>query len=143
MLVGERSTVFVISFILVSFLAILTGRSKDQIVRMLAMRTSAKLQSSIFKKSMCFSCSARATNPLGSILSVSTHDMEFIRNYLIKVHDIWSGPLQLTVLFISAIRIIGIHGLVGQFCPYIPLSSSFLNNVNRLCCPTTFTLLPE
>ncbi|KAI9727742.1 MAG: hypothetical protein M1834_007981 [Cirrosporium novae-zelandiae] len=113
---------------LVTIFATLTGRAKDQICRVLAARLSAMLQSAIFEKSLRLSSPARMDHSVGNIISSSTNDMVFLRNYFVKVHDIWSGPFQLIVIFFLVVKIMGPSGLVGFFVMITLLASQNLAN---------------
>jgi ATP-binding cassette subfamily C (CFTR/MRP) protein 10 len=96
----------------VSLVATMAGRSKDQICRVLAVRVSSILQLALFRK--CLRFSGRTTCTEGRLVSCSTTDMMLLRNYILKMHDIWSSPLQLILTILLVLRLLGLSGLLGK-----------------------------
>ncbi|RAH75053.1 P-loop containing nucleoside triphosphate hydrolase protein [Aspergillus aculeatinus CBS 121060] len=102
-----------VALFLASAVATLAGRAKDQICRVLSVRASSVLSMAIFQKSVRFSNLAHLRSPVGKVLGSSTTDMMLVRNYVLKVHDIWSSPLQLLLIAFMIVRLLGISGVVG------------------------------
>ncbi|PYH90746.1 P-loop containing nucleoside triphosphate hydrolase protein [Aspergillus ellipticus CBS 707.79] len=102
-----------VALFLVSAGAVVAGRAKDQICRVLSVRASSVLQLAIFQKSVRFSNVAHQQCPVGKVLGSSTTDMMLVRNYVLKVHDVWSSPLQLLMIAFMIVRMLGISGIVG------------------------------
>lgn len=98
----------------VSVLATVTGRAKDQICRVLSIRASSLLQLAIFQKSLRFSNLAHLRCPVGKVLGSSTMDMMLIRNYILKVHDIWSSLIQLVLIAVLVFELLGPSGIAGR-----------------------------
>ncbi|PYH43502.1 P-loop containing nucleoside triphosphate hydrolase protein, partial [Aspergillus saccharolyticus JOP 1030-1] len=113
---------FVVLF-LASAVATLAGRAKDQICRVLSVRASSVLSLAIFQKSVRFSNLAHLRSPVGKVLGSSTTDMMLVRNYVLKVHDIWSSPVQLLLIAFMIVRLLGVSGIVGYVAMSILLFS--------------------
>ncbi|PYI32209.1 P-loop containing nucleoside triphosphate hydrolase protein [Aspergillus indologenus CBS 114.80] len=104
-----------VALFLASAVATLAGRAKDQICRVLSVRASSVLSLAIFQKSVRFSNLAHLRSPVGKVLGSSTTDMMLVRNYVLKVHDIWSSPVQLLLIAFMIVRLLGLSGVVAGY----------------------------
>ncbi|RAH86803.1 P-loop containing nucleoside triphosphate hydrolase protein [Aspergillus japonicus CBS 114.51] len=112
-----------VALFLASAVATLAGRAKDQICRVLSVRASSVLSLALFQKSVRFSNLAHLRSPVGKVLGSSTTDMMLVRNYVLKVHDIWSSPVQLLLIAFMIVRLLGLSGVVGYVAMSILLFS--------------------
>lgn len=109
-----HNKVLVVLLIILSLIATLAGRTKDQMCRMQMNRIGGLLQAVIYSHGLKLSPASRSVYPTGKIITLMTNDVEFIENYVFKVHDIWSSPLQLTVIMLLVVFLIGSSGLYGM-----------------------------
>ncbi|XHG05672.1 hypothetical protein AWENTII_008890 [Aspergillus wentii] len=97
-----------------TFLATLSRCAKDQICRVQSNQIDTMLRSAIFQHGLRLSPESRKAYPAGKIINLSTNDVRFIKNYILKVHEIWSAPLQLAFIMVLIVRLIGLSGLCGM-----------------------------
>lgn len=131
-----------VALFLASAVATLAGRAKDQICRVLSVRASSVLSLAIFQKSVRFSNLAQLRSPVGKVLGSSTTDMMLVRNYVLKVHDIWSSPLQLLLIAFMIVRLLGISGVVGKDGASLRDRNQLLTCI-RLCGNVTPSFFPD
>lgn len=71
------------------------------------------LRSVIFEKSLKLSPAARVTHPAAKIINVNAVDVGFLTNYVLKIHDVWSAPLQILGIAILTYFVMGWTSCVG------------------------------
>lgn len=112
-LLQEATVQNVILLFFVSLVATLSGRAKDQVCRVQATFMSAMLKAGLYEKCLYMSPQSRAMYPAGTIITVSSHDVSFFRNYFLKVHDIWSSVMQIIIISLLVFWILGPSCLIG------------------------------
>ncbi|KAF3767031.1 P-loop containing nucleoside triphosphate hydrolase protein [Cryphonectria parasitica EP155] len=96
-----------------NIVATLAGRAKNQVVRTQSTWVEVMLRTAIFEKSLRLSPAARRVHPPAQIINMSAVDVDFLSAYVLKIHDIWVAPLQITAIVVLAASIIGPAALVG------------------------------
>jgi ATP-binding cassette subfamily C (CFTR/MRP) protein 10 len=115
-----HNKVLVTLLIVLSLTATLAGRTKDQMCRMQMNRVGGMLQAVIYSHGLKLSPESRSVYPAGKIITLMTNDVEFLKNYVFKIHDIWSSPLQLAVIMLLVVFLIGSSGFYGMSCHAMP-----------------------
>lgn len=72
------------------------------------------LRSTIFDKSFYLSPAARVEHPPAKIINVSAVDVGFLTTYVLKVHDVWSAPLQIIGIAVLTIGVMGWTSCAGM-----------------------------
>ncbi|OAQ95919.1 hypothetical protein LLEC1_04564 [Akanthomyces lecanii] len=96
-----------------TFLATVCGRAKDQVCRVHAAWIECMLRSVIFTKSLKLSPAARVAHPSAKIINVNAVDVGFLTNYVLKIHDVWSAPLQIVGIGVLTVSVMGWTSCVG------------------------------
>ncbi|KAK2616712.1 hypothetical protein QQS21_000324 [Conoideocrella luteorostrata] len=99
--------------VLVTLAATVFGRAKDQLCRVHYAWMELMLRSAIFEKSIKLSPAARAKHPPERIINMSSVDADNLANYMLKVHDVWSAPLQIVGIAVLTVTIMGPTALFG------------------------------
>lgn len=99
--------------ILSTLLATLAGRAKDQICGVQSCRVAVMIKAAILQYSLRLSPDARTQYPAGKIINLSTGDVNLLKTYTLKVHDIWTGPIQVAAIFVLVVQLIGLSGISG------------------------------
>lgn len=71
------------------------------------------LRSVIFTKSLKLSLAARVAHPSAKIINVNAVDVGFLTNYVLKIHDVWSAPLQIVGIGVLTVSVMGWTSCVG------------------------------
>lgn len=93
--------------------ATILGRAKDQVCRVHAAWIECMLRSVIFEKSLKLSPAARTAHPSAKIININAVDVGFLTNYVLKIHDVWSAPLQIAGIGILSVSVMGWTSCVG------------------------------
>ncbi|KAK3321892.1 spermidine/putrescine import ATP-binding protein potA [Apodospora peruviana] len=113
LLTSPRSVPLAVSLVVATILATLLGRARDQVCRTHAVWTECMLRSTIFAKALRLSAAARVRHPPAKIINLSAVDVDFLSNYVMRLHDIWSAPLQILAIGFLAVGIMGWPALAG------------------------------
>ncbi|KAM7211688.1 P-loop containing nucleoside triphosphate hydrolase protein [Rhypophila decipiens] len=113
LLITPRSVPLAVTLIATTILSTLLGRARDQVCRTHAIWTEGMLRSTIFVKALRLSASARVDHPPAKIINLSAVDVDFLSNYVLRLHDIWSAPLQILAIACLAVSIMGWPALAG------------------------------
>lgn len=105
--------------LLCTLLATLCGRAKDQVCRVHSAWIECMLRSVIFDKGFHLSPAARISHPPAKVINVNAVDVSFLTNYVLKIHDVWSAPLQIIGIAVLTYRVMGWTSIFGNF--YTPL----------------------
>lgn len=97
----------------VNVLSSITGRAKDQIVRVQSEELRCMLQAAVFEKSLKLSSKARLMYPASKIINISSSDVEALRSYAAKVHDLWSSLFQIISIAVLIFLILDISSFYG------------------------------
>lgn len=95
----------------VSLLASLAGRAKDQVCRIQAISVASMLKAGLFEKSLELSMGGRAAFPPATVINIFSHDISFFQNYFVKVHDLWSAMLQITIIAVLVTWLLGVSAI--------------------------------
>ncbi|KAJ3492703.1 hypothetical protein NLG97_g5201 [Lecanicillium saksenae] len=101
------------ALVLATFIATICGRAKDQVCRVHAAWIECMLRGIIFEKSLKLSPAARVTHPSAKIININAVDVGFLTNYVLKIHDVWSAPLQILGIGILTFSVMGWTSCVG------------------------------
>ncbi|KAJ6785291.1 hypothetical protein PWT90_01091 [Aphanocladium album] len=101
------------AIVVATFLATVCGRAKDQVCRVHAAWIECMLRSVIFEKSLKLSPAARVAYPSAKIININAVDVGFLTNYVLKIHDVWSAPLQILGIGILTMSVMGWTSCVG------------------------------
>lgn len=71
------------------------------------------LRSVLFQKSLSLSPAARAAHPSAKIINMSAVDVAYLTNYVLKIHDVWSAPLQIIGIGVLTYFVMGWTSCVG------------------------------
>lgn len=96
-----------------TFLATTCGRAKDQICRVHAAWIECMLRGVIFEKSLKLSPAARVAHPSAKIININAVDVGFLTNYVLKIHDVWSAPLQIIGIGVLTYAVMGWTSVIG------------------------------
>ena len=110
---SDLNTADVVLLFSVNILGTLCGRAKDQICRVQSTLIASMLKGGLYNKSLRLSAASQTIFPAGKIINMSSHDVAFIRNYFVKVHDLWSATLQIIIIFMIVLWIMGRTCLLG------------------------------
>ncbi|XWW96772.1 hypothetical protein V2A60_004752 [Cordyceps javanica] len=107
------SVPFAWALVAATMLATVCGRAKDQVCRVHAAWIECMLRGVIFEKSLGLSPTARAVHPAAKIINVNAVDVGFLTNYVLKIHDVWSAPLQILGIGVLTVFVMGWTSCVG------------------------------
>ncbi|KAJ4855595.1 ABC transporter domain-containing protein [Trichoderma breve] len=99
--------------VIVTLAATVFGRAKDQLCRVHYAWMELMLRAAIFEKSIKLSPQARVEYPPERIINMSSVDADNLANYMLKVHDVWSAPLQIVGIGALTVTIMGPTALFG------------------------------
>lgn len=128
------------AMVVCTLLATLCGRSKDQVCRVHSAWIECMLRSVIFDKSFHLSPAARISHPPAKVINVNAVDVGFLTNYVLKIHDVWSAPLQIIGIAFLTFGVMGWTSVFGNFLLFsgriVPLTSSrFRTRGGNICQP--------
>ncbi|KAK2006471.1 hypothetical protein LZ32DRAFT_91952 [Colletotrichum eremochloae] len=107
----QASAVFLV---IITLAATVSGRAKDQVCCTQAIWCEGMLQTVLFEKTLNLSPTSRTLHSPASIINMSAVDINFISNYVMKIHDIWSAPIQIIGIATLTIRLMGWSALYGM-----------------------------
>ncbi|KAM7190125.1 P-loop containing nucleoside triphosphate hydrolase protein [Naviculisporaceae sp. PSN 640] len=113
LLITPRSVPLAVTLIGITILATVLGRARDQVCRTHAIWTEGMLRSTIFAKALRLSAQSRVDHPPARIINLSAVDVDFLSNYVLRIHDIWSAPAQIIAIACLAVSIMGWPALAG------------------------------
>lgn len=100
--------------VVVTILATVCGRAKDEVCRVQSAWIECMLRSAIFDKSLRLSPASRLVHPPAKIINITAVDVGFLTNYVLKIHDVWSSPIQIVGIAILTASVMGWTGLIGK-----------------------------
>ncbi|KAH8648547.1 P-loop containing nucleoside triphosphate hydrolase protein [Xylariales sp. PMI_506] len=120
------------ALILLTLAATLFGRAKDQVCRIHYAWVQSMVRSAIFEKSSRLSPAARSAYPPERVINMSSIDADNLSSYMLKVHDLWSAPLQIVAIGVLTVTIMGPTALFGFALVFVIfISQSFANKGTR------------
>ncbi|EHK26736.1 uncharacterized protein TRIVIDRAFT_34120 [Trichoderma virens Gv29-8] len=99
--------------VVVTLAATVFGRAKDQLCRVHYAWMELMLRAAIFEKSIKLCPEARVEYPPERIINMSSVDADNLASYMLKVHDLWSAPLQIVGIGALTVTIMGPTALFG------------------------------
>ncbi|GFP57227.1 multidrug resistance-associated protein 4 [Trichoderma asperellum] len=118
--------------VIVTLAATVFGRAKDQLCRVHYAWMELMLRAAIFEKSINLCPEARIEYPPERIVNMSSGDADNLAYYMLKVHDIWSAPLQIIGIAVLTVTIMGPAALFGfALVLVIFVSQSWANKGTR------------
>ncbi|KAJ9137445.1 Spermidine/putrescine import ATP-binding protein potA [Pleurostoma richardsiae] len=99
--------------VIASLCATLLGRAKDQVCRVHSIWIETMLRTAIFEKALRLSRGAGIAHPPAKVINMSAVDVDFVSTYILKFHDIWSAPLQLSAIAALTAVLLGPSALFG------------------------------
>ncbi|UKZ95219.1 uncharacterized protein TrAFT101_010069 [Trichoderma asperellum] len=118
--------------VIVTLAATVFGRAKDQLCRVHYAWMELMLRAAIFEKSINLCPEARVEYPPERIVNMSSGDADNLAYYMLKVHDIWSAPLQIIGIAVLTVTIMGPAALFGfALVLVIFVSQSWANKGTR------------
>lgn len=100
--------------VIVTLAATVFGRAKDQLCRVHYAWMELMLRAAIFEKSIKICPEARVEYPPERIVNMSSVDADNLAYYMLKVHDVWSAPLQIIGIAVLTVSIMGPTALFGK-----------------------------
>lgn len=93
--------------------ATLCGRSSDQLVKRMALNVKTVLISAVYKKTLRLSAESSQKYNKGYIMSLVNVDCESVSKAWEVTHQVWSIPVQLTVVTVLLCRLLGASAWAG------------------------------
>ncbi|KAL7952495.1 P-loop containing nucleoside triphosphate hydrolase protein [Trichoderma compactum] len=97
----------ILEVLIVTLAATVFGSAKDQLCRIHYAWMELMLRAAIFEKSIKLCPEARVEYPPERIINMSSVDADNLANYMLKVHDVWSAPLQIVGIGALTVTIMG------------------------------------
>lgn len=91
----------------------LCGRSSDQLVKRMALNVKTVLISAVYKKALRVSAESSQMFNKGYVMNLVNVDCESVSKAWEVVHQIWSIPMQLTVVIVFLCRLLGVSAWSG------------------------------
>ena len=91
----------------------LCGRSSDQLVKRMALNVKTVLISAVYKKALRLSTESNQKYNKGYIMNLVNVDCESVSKAWEVAHQVWSIPMQLTVVTVLLCRLLGASAWAG------------------------------
>ena len=113
-LLQNPSATGVVILFVINLSGTLSSRSKDQVSRVHSNLIASMLKFGLYNKSLHLSAKSQLEFPAGTIINLSSHDVAFLCDYFLKVHDIWSAISQRIIIIVIITWIMGSPSVIGQ-----------------------------
>ncbi|KAG6334434.1 hypothetical protein ID866_4655 [Astraeus odoratus] len=91
----------------------LCGRSSDQLVKRMALNIKTVLISAVYKKALRLSAESNQKYNKGYVMNLVNVDCESVSKAWEVAHQVWSIPMQLTVVTVFLCRLLGVSAWAG------------------------------